>query len=91
MHFSGHGTNEGSLCFENEQGKSKFVEPNALAALFELVSKEVDCVLLNACYSEIQAKAIANHINYVIGMNKAIGDNAAISFAVGFYQALGAG
>jgi len=91
VHFSGHGTNEGSLCFENEIGKSQFVEPDALASLFELVADHVDCVLLNACYSEIQAKAIANHIKYVIGMNKAIGDKAAISFAIGFYQALGAG
>ncbi|QKQ74010.1 tetratricopeptide repeat protein [Nostoc sp. TCL240-02] len=91
VHFSGHGTNEGSLCFENEIGKSHFVQPEALASLFELVTDHVDCVLLNACYSEIQAKAIANHISYVIGMNKSIGDKAAISFAIGFYQALGAG
>ena len=46
---------------------------------------------MNACYSEIQANAIAQHIKYVIGMNQAIGDKSAIAFAVGFYQALGAG
>ena len=91
VHFSGHGTSEGSLCFENEVGKSQFVEPDALASLFELVTDHVDCVILNACYSEIQANAIADHIRYVIGMNNAIGDKAAISFAIGFYQALGAG
>jgi AAA-like domain len=49
------------------------------------------CVLLNACYSEVQARAIAQHIPYVIGMNQAIGDTAAREFAVGFYDALGAG
>ena len=91
VHFSGHGTSAGELCFENESGNIQTVQPDALAALFDLVSDQVDCVLLNACYSEIQAKAIANHIKYVIGMNKAIGDKAAISFAIGFYQALGAG
>ena len=47
--------------------------------------------MLNACYSEQQAKAIAQHIPYVIGMNQAIGDRAAIEFAIGFYDALGAG
>lgn len=47
--------------------------------------------MLNACYSEIQANALAQHIDYVIGMNQAIGDKAAIAFAIGFYQALGAG
>jgi len=59
--------------------------------LFEQFAHQVNCVLLNACYSETQARAIAKHIEYVIGMNKAIGDRAAIAFAVGFYQALGAG
>jgi len=48
-------------------------------------------VLLNACYSEIQATAIAKSIEYVIGMTRAIGDKAAIAFAIGFYQALGGG
>ena len=62
-----------------------------MAALFEQFSSQVDCVILNACYSEIQAKAIAKHIKYVIGMNQAIGDKAAIDFAIGFYQALGGG
>ena len=47
--------------------------------------------MLNGCYSEEQAKAIVQDINYVIGMRKAIGDRAAIQFAVGFYDALGAG
>ena len=46
---------------------------------------------MNACYAEIQAKAISKHIKYVIGMNQAIGDKAAIAFSIGFYQALGGG
>lgn len=47
--------------------------------------------MLNACYSVVQAEAIAAHIPYVIGMNEAIGDRAATTFALGFYRALGAG
>jgi hypothetical protein len=91
VHFSGHGTSTGALGFESPAGETHLVKPDALAALFEQFSHQVDCVLLNACYSEIQAKAIADHIKYVIGMNQAIGDKAAIAFAIGFYQALGAG
>ncbi len=90
IHFSGHGTNQGELCFENELGQIQAVEADALAAMFELLVEQVNCVLLNACYSEIQAHAIAEHIPYVIGMNDAIGDKAAIAFAVGFYKALAA-
>jgi hypothetical protein len=91
IHFSGHGVATGALCFENQLGETLLVHPDALAALFEQFSNQVNCVLLNACYSEIQAAAIAKHVNYVIGMNKAIGDKAAIAFSIGFYQALGAG
>ena len=91
VHFSGHGASTGALCFETQLGKTHFVQPDALAALFEQFANQVNCVLLNACYSETQAKAIAKYIKYVIGMNQAIGDKAAIAFAIGFYQALGAG
>ncbi len=90
IHFSGHGTNQGELCFEDEIGQIQTVKADALANMFKLFVKHVNCVVLNACYSEIQAKAIAKHIPYVIGMNDAIGDKAAIAFAVGFYKALAA-
>ncbi|MBW4480093.1 MAG: GUN4 domain-containing protein [Tolypothrix brevis GSE-NOS-MK-07-07A] len=91
IHFSGHGAGEEGLIFEDNIGQQKLVDAAALAGLFELFAPQVECVLLNACYSEIQAKAIAQHINYVIGMSQEIGDKAAIKFAVGFYDALGAG
>lgn len=91
VHFSGHGDGEAGLAFEDETGKVKFVTGEALAGLFELFADQVQCVVLNACYSEVQAKAIAQHIPYVIGMNAAIGDRAAIEFAISFYDALGAG
>lgn len=91
IHFSGHGAGEEGLVFENEMGEPKLVSGEALASLFALFKDQIDCVVLNGCYSEVQALVIAQHINYVIGMNKAIGDKAAIEFAVGFYDALGAG
>jgi hypothetical protein len=91
VHFSGHGALTGELCFEDQFGKALFIKPDALEALFEQFSTHVNCVLLNACYSELQANAIAKHIKYVIGMNKAIGDKAAIAFSIGFYQGIGAG
>lgn len=91
VHFSGHGAGEEGLVFEDEIGQEKLVNAEALANLFELFAGHVECVLLNACYSEIQAKAIAQHIDYVIGMSQEIGDKAAIKFAVSFYDALGAG
>jgi hypothetical protein len=79
------------LVLEDETGQAKLVDGQALASLFKLFADQVECVVLNSCYSEVQAKAIAQYIPYVIGMNQAIGDRAAIEFAVGFYDALGAG
>ncbi|MBN3961696.1 MAG: CHAT domain-containing protein [Nostoc sp. NMS8] len=91
VHFCGHGSGDEGLVIEDEAGKSKLVSTTALANLFELCTEHVECVLLNACYSEVQAEAIVQHIDYVIGMGDAIGDTAAIKFATGFYDALGAG
>jgi hypothetical protein len=91
VHFSGHGDSSGALYFENQNGTSQLVLPDALAALFKQFSGKVTCVLLNACYSEVQARSIADHIEYVIGMKSSIGDGAAIAFSIGFYQALGTG
>jgi hypothetical protein len=91
IHFSGHGSEDGGLAFENEVGQVQLLHPEALSGLFDLFSEYVKCVLLNACYSEIQADAIVQHVDFVIGMNREIGDRAAIEFSVGFYDALGAG
>jgi CHAT domain len=90
VHFSGHGAEEDGLVFEDVTGQEKLVSSEALAELFRLFSNRVECVVLNACYSKFQAEAIARHVNYVVGMSKAIGDRAAIEFAIGFYSALGA-
>ncbi|NET32666.1 MAG: CHAT domain-containing protein [Cyanothece sp. SIO1E1] len=90
VHFSGHGAGEQGLVFESETGQAKQVSGQALSRLFRLCPS-VECVLLNACYSQVQAEAIVQHIDYVVGMTQAIGDRAAIKFAVGFYDALGYG
>ncbi|MEO1431221.1 MAG: CHAT domain-containing protein [Cyanobacteria bacterium J06633_8] len=91
VHFSGHGSGIDGLALEDENGNLKLVDTQALAKLFELFSETIKCVVFNACYSDVQASAIAKHIPYVIGMNQAIGDKAAIRFATGFYSALGSG
>jgi YARHG domain len=89
VHFCGHGGGQPGLVFEGKDGGEQWVRTEALRDLFRLFSNKVGCVLLNACYSEEQANEIVNHIDYVIGMNQAIRDDAAIAFAKGFYRALG--
>src|SRR5208282_6037498 len=48
LHFSGHGTIHGGLCFENSEGSSQVAQPEALFDLFNLVSDKLECVVLNA-------------------------------------------
>ena len=91
VHFSGHGAGEAGLIFEDEQGKAQLVSTQALANLFNLFAETIECVVLNGCYSTPQAEAIAEQIPAVVGMSDAISDRASIAFAVGFYDALGAG
>lgn len=92
IHFCGHGSGDDGLVLENDAGLAQLVSTEALVNLFKRFAKRgLECVVLNACYSEIQADAIAEHIDCVVGMSSAVGDNAAIKFALGFYDELGAG
>ncbi|MCP6758431.1 MAG: CHAT domain-containing protein [Fischerella sp. CENA71] len=89
VHFCGHGLEDGSLLLEDDGGNNKPVSPSGLASVFKLHADYVNCVLLNACYSKKTVEAIVQHIDYVIGMNQGITDQAAIAFSQGFYDALG--
>jgi Effector-associated domain 1/CHAT domain len=88
VHFCGHGLENGNIVLEDDGGNNKPVAPEGLASLFELHADYVECVVLNACYSEKSAVAISQYINYTIGMNQPIEDKAAIAFAQGFYDGL---
>jgi CHAT domain-containing protein len=91
VHFSGHGTNASEIVLASPTGAAQPVPSAALERLFAVLADDIRCVVLNACYSEPQAEAIARHIDCVVGMTQAVGDDAAIEFATGFYRALAYG
>ena len=93
VHFSGHGSQDGEIMLSGENGRDQPVSARALERLFSLPSLtgQTQIVVLNACYTAIQAEAIAKHIDYVVGMPAAVGDRAAAVFAASFYRALGFG
>jgi hypothetical protein len=91
VHFCGHGAGQSGLVIEDNEGQPFLLSTSVLTDLFKQFSDTVECVLINACYSKEQAIALKDHINYVVGMNTAIGDETAIAYARGFYRALGAG
>ena len=90
VHFSGHGGGDEGIYLEDDRGASMPVTADALASLFRQFRHCVKVVVLNACFSEAQAEAIAEHIDYVIGTRQDIGDDTAIAFSRGFYEALSA-
>jgi len=91
VHFSGHGSQAGEIVLVDDKGLSKSVSTHALKALFTTLKDNIQVIILNACYSLQQAEAITEVIDCAIGMNDAIGDEAAIVFVASFYRALGFG
>lgn len=91
VHFAGHGSSTNELILMDQNGMSHPVSSRALSELFEILADNIRCVVLNACYSVVQARAIAEHIDCVIGMSEIAGDTTAINFATSFYQALAFG
>ena len=90
VHFSGHGTLHRGLHFSDSGGRVRRVTGKALGGLFRLF-QGIECVVLNACHSAEQADVISRYVHCVIGMEGEIGDDAAIEFSAGFYDALTAG
>lgn len=91
VHFSGHGATDHAILLQRADGQSAAVRSRALRDLFQLDQARLRCVVLNACYTEEEASAIAEVVDCVVGMTGAISDDAAQLFATAFYGALGAG
>jgi WD40 repeat protein len=86
LHFCGHGGGEAGLAFEGN-----LLTAEVLTRLFGLFATTLKCVVLNSCFSAIQARAVSTVIDQVVGMPHTISDNASIAFATGFYDAIAAG
>jgi CHAT domain len=84
----GDGSQHG-LLFQGPDGRAQVVTARALHETFGAAGSSVKLVVLNACYSDVQADALRAHVDGVVGMRGSIGDDAARSFAIGFYGGLG--
>jgi len=88
VHFSGHGSDEGKIILEDNLGNARTIPPAALTRVFKILKDNIRCVVLNACFSLEQARAISQHIDCVVGMSSYISDGAAIAFSTAFYLAI---
>jgi len=91
VHFSGHGSPTGEILLMDDNRQMIPVSTQALKALFTTMKDNIRVIMLNACFSRVQAEALSEVIDCVIGMSKEIGDDAAITFAASFYRAIGFG
>lgn len=83
-------TREG-LYVQAEDGSAHLVSTAALERIFAAAGASTRLVVLNACHSESQAAALLAHVDCVVVMSGSISDDAARTFAAGFYGALGDG
>lgn len=91
VHFSGHGSKKQKLIFSGPNGRGKSIDQRGLASIFALYNNHVRLVLLNACFTEAQARSISEVVDYSIGAARPIGDKVAVAFAGAFYRSLGFG
>ena len=91
VHFSVHGSKSRRLILAGSHGRGKAISQQGLTDLFALHKHDVRLVLLNACFTEAQARSISKVVDYSIGTCQAIGDKVCVAFAGAFYRALGFG
>src|SRR5262245_32589622 len=77
------------IYLQDERNLSQLVTPRALAMMVKSSAPATRLVVLNACYTDQHAEALCQVVDCVVGMTRAIDDEAARSFAAGFYRALG--
>ena len=91
IHFSGHGSADGRLIFEDASGASAPVTVGGLEAILRAVSRDLACVVLGSCYSGDYAEMLLSTAQFVAGSVMPLADAAAIEFTRGFYTALAVG
>lgn len=92
VHFAGHGGGpEGSIAAEDDYGLAHVIPVDGLVDLFRTFGRSVDCILVNACDTELLVWELSAVVPYAIGMRQSVGDRSSIRFSAGFYQALAAG
>jgi hypothetical protein len=82
-------TPRGAGIFLQDESRSQYVSERALAKLIKSAAPSTRVVVLNACCSAPIAESLRHVVDCVVGMDGAVGDAAARSFAVAFYRALG--
>lgn len=89
LHFSGHGA-PGILMFETDDGRSAPLAADLLAMVLKGY-RDIECLVLHACYTEEVARKCLPFVACVVGSTDAVDDESAPAFSYLFYQSIAAG
>jgi hypothetical protein len=90
LHFSGHGSGTSGLAFENQQREMVLLARDGLKRILQATElmAPLRLIVLNACWSIKQARAIAKKGPDTVGMKIDVLDEVAKAFAKNFYRLL---
>jgi hypothetical protein len=90
LHFTCHGE-QGAILLGGLDGMEWSLDGADLARLFVIWKGSLRCVVLNACYSAMQAEPIAREVGAAVARPDTVEDSAAILFSAEFYQGIASG
>jgi len=91
IYFSGHGTASEGIILEDDSDNRKAMNVDQLTAVLRNLKQNLRLVIFNVCYSKHFAEALSQEVDYAIGMDETIDDEAAGTFAASFFYTLASG
>jgi hypothetical protein len=91
IHFSGHGSEDGTLALQRADGSTHTISKQALIQTISADTGKIKVIFFNTCSSSALAQSVTAHVSAAIGMSDSITDPAARTFAAYFYSAIGFG
>lgn len=91
IHYSGHGSDQDELVFQDDTGATKQVSKQAIVQIMTATLGDIQLVFFNRYYSWGQAKAVVQYTREVVGMNASASDYVARVFDAQLYASIGLG
>jgi len=91
VHFSAHGGDSEEILLTTREGRPHPIPTKALEQLFKVMRGKIRLVVMNSCFSERQARAIAKFTDGVLGVKLRLPEEVALGFSPRFYKAISEG
>jgi esterase/lipase superfamily enzyme len=91
VHVVGQGSATGEILLADDSDRVAAVTPTEIAHLFTIEEQQIECVVLNSCFSLEMADALLEFIPCTIGIDEDNYDPAAVTFISEFYGGIFAG